>query len=654
MAEASKQAEEHAWDGAPSLQKIQDLLKSKDDTARFVGLAILKSALDNSPELRQDEDAVTALWVSISPKFLDRLLRTGSGKKTQPQKEAKEMLDLAVSVIHTFAVLLPDNEKAGSKFYARIPRLVSCLTYTSGDTEELLLQTLLTLVSQLGGASALIGLDDLSPLIEIAPSRPIVLDIFSHACAWLQERSTNPDEKPKLQAKVDKIIQGLVLSFKGTDGVTLLAFLSDFLRRLDPEIIPQTPTWLPQVILFIRNLVTSRPTQAGREAYTNLAATLLQVYPLQAPTLLFSDSSPTTSSSSSNPFSYLLLSLLLVDLRSSFPTLLEQLNSPSYAPLSTRLTSAFDILSHFISHLVRALDSPSPTSSSSLSLSPSNLLSLRKSISETISNTLSYLRDRYDASVAGAMGLHPSARTAPTHAGGDRQTLAWDSATDRIERDGLILSAVRALALWLREDDNDQLRREAAGLSDLFVDLYSSSCQPNNNNNNAAGLDFRQPVLVALQGICAVEEGVDALLEQDGFKVLSSDMISILYSTSNHSTVSEDDASRGIEIVRLLLPIAEQETAGVREEWMDVVTRVAGWDVPDTKQGGVVEEFQVAIVQLVTALLTNNHPGVVRRYRHSVDAIRGVVRQLRDRRQGDGELREELGDVLSVLGGLGV
>ena len=131
MAETSRQAEEHAWDGAPSLQKIQYLLKSKDDTARFVGLAILKSALDNSPELRQDEDAVTALWVSISPNFLDRLLRTGSGEKTQPQKEAKEMLDLAVSVIHTFAVLLPDNEKAGSKFYARIPRLVSCLTYTS-------------------------------------------------------------------------------------------------------------------------------------------------------------------------------------------------------------------------------------------------------------------------------------------------------------------------------------------------------------------------------------------------------------------------------------------------------------------------------------------------------------------------------------------
>lgn len=129
MAEASDRARDPAGDGAPSLQKIQSLLKSKDDTARFVGLAMLKAALDNSPELRQDEEAVVALWVSISPKFLDRLLRTGSGEHPS-QKEGKEMLDLAVSVIHTFAVLLPDNEKAGSKFFDRIPRLVTCLTYT--------------------------------------------------------------------------------------------------------------------------------------------------------------------------------------------------------------------------------------------------------------------------------------------------------------------------------------------------------------------------------------------------------------------------------------------------------------------------------------------------------------------------------------------
>jgi hypothetical protein len=94
----------------------------------------------------------------------------------------------------------------------------------------------LTLVSQPGGAATLIALDDLSPLIEIAPSRPIVLEIFSMAFAWLQQQTTTPEEKQKLMGKVDGLIQGLVLSFKGTDAVTLLAFLSNLLRRLDPEV----------------------------------------------------------------------------------------------------------------------------------------------------------------------------------------------------------------------------------------------------------------------------------------------------------------------------------------------------------------------------------------------------------------------------------
>lgn len=370
------------------------------------------------------------------------------------------------------------------------------------------------------------------------------------------------------------------------------------------------------------------------------------MYPIQAPYLLFSDTSTTSpSKDTSNPFSYLLISLLLVDIRSSVPILLEQLNSPTYTSLSTRLTSAFDIISHFISHLVRALDSPSP-SSTSLSLSPSDILSLRKNVSETMSNTISYLRDRYDASVAGAMGLHPSARTAPTHTGGDRLTVAWDSATDRIENDGLILSAVRALALWLREDDNDQLRREAAGLADLFVDLYSASMK--RGHEERGGLDFRQPVLVAFEGITACEEeGVEALLEHEGWKVLAEDMLGILSASSKET--NEEEAGRGIEIVRVLLPIVEAESPGAREEWMDVVTRVAAWHVPDQRQEGRVEEFQVAVCQLVTALLVNNHPGVVRRYRHSIGAVVGVVRQLRERGKRDAALREELDDVLVTL-----
>lgn len=108
------------------IAKIQTLLRAKDDTQRFVGLALLKSVLDSSEDLRQDDQTVQSLWASLSPKFLDRLLRTGSKPSN---KNAKEMLDLVVSVLHTFAVLLPEVASKDTKSLDRIPALVGAVLY---------------------------------------------------------------------------------------------------------------------------------------------------------------------------------------------------------------------------------------------------------------------------------------------------------------------------------------------------------------------------------------------------------------------------------------------------------------------------------------------------------------------------------------------
>jgi Neurochondrin len=97
-----------------ALGQVKGLLSAKDDTSRFVGLAILKSVLDSRPELRQDVAQVKALWEAISAKFLDKLLRARENQKIT-REEAKDMVDIAVAVIHTFAIMLPteylDNDK---------------------------------------------------------------------------------------------------------------------------------------------------------------------------------------------------------------------------------------------------------------------------------------------------------------------------------------------------------------------------------------------------------------------------------------------------------------------------------------------------------------------------------------------------------------
>lgn len=129
----SEPTQQQTETGQPDpLQNAQNLLKAKDDTSRFVGLALLKSVLDNSSELRNNQEAVRGLWKSVPSKFLDRLIKTGSRQQSQSDqddnnKNARDMLDLAVAIIHTFAALVPEENKRDPRFTERIPNLVACL-----------------------------------------------------------------------------------------------------------------------------------------------------------------------------------------------------------------------------------------------------------------------------------------------------------------------------------------------------------------------------------------------------------------------------------------------------------------------------------------------------------------------------------------------
>ncbi|KAK3296154.1 Neurochondrin-domain-containing protein [Chaetomium fimeti] len=674
MSESAPPVEEQP----PSIQKIQELLGAKDDTSRFVGLALLKSVLDNTAELRNDEEAIVSLWESIPPKFLDRLIKTGSKQTPSSdtrRKDSNDMLDLAVSVLHTFASLLPETAKNGPKLVDRIPQLVACLLQCSDETTRLTLETLVSLVSQPDGAHVFTAVEDLSPLTEIAPSQPLALDVLLYA--WLNAMTATPD-KESLRSKIGATMSSLVASFKGTDAVTLLSFLASLLPRLEPEVVPSDPKWLPSLGKFIRDLVISRPTAAGRAAFTNLSAALLEIYPFQAPQLLFAEQD-TTTTSSSNPFSYLLVNLMLVDLRATLPTLLEQLNTPTYPATSHRLTSAFNTLSHFTGYLLRSMDSASDLP---WTISPDLLLHLRKSISETLSLTTEYLRDRWDAAVAGAMGLHRDARaasvsaTTTTTTGGtgtgatttttttSRLPLAWDAASDRdrgatADNDPLVLAAVRALALWIREDDNELLRKEASGLADMLVELYQRSRVGVKGEGEGQGqgrLDFRRAVLVAFEGVVVERKGREAVLAEGGWEVLVGDLLGVLLGgvggEGEGEGEEEEEAARGVEIVRVLLQIAEAEVPGPKEAWMDLVTKVATWDVPEGMQSPVVVECHVAVLQLVTTLLVSAHPGMRKRYVHSTSAVLGVANRLKGKVKGDKASEEALEDVVGTLDAL--
>ncbi|KAH9219757.1 Neurochondrin-domain-containing protein [Leptodontidium sp. 2 PMI_412] len=515
-------------DPVATFEKMQELLKAKDDTSRFVGLALLKTVLDNG-QLINDPQRLRILWDALSPKFLDRLLRAHQNEKVS-RTDSKDMVDLAVAVLHTFSILLPEEARREKRLTGRTAPLVKALIQSPPDTTKLILQTILTIAA------------------------------------------------------------------------------------------PRNPKWLEPLIMMLRKLVTSKPTAAGRTAYTQLAAALLQSYPATCPSLLFQHDA--SGNSDSKPFSYLMVNLLLIDIRSSFPSLLAKLNSEEYPAISQRLAAAFDVISSFIGFLVRSLDDESV---SRFSMTPDLLLKLRKDIAETMSLNIEYLRDRWDASIAGASGLHPSARTGTAATSeGTRLTLTWESMKDNVNADALILAGIGALAIWIREDENENLRNETAGLMDMFVDLYKLSSQ--------GTLDFRYPILLALEGIMINEEGIDGFLGQDGWLVVFEDLKSILRSTTEQPTISQSsiDAGRGLQIVRVLLAIIDHEaTSFPREDWMAVVTTTTSMKVTATPPSSVIIEFLVAMLQLSSTLLSKSSGGMTKRYVTSVPALSGLVKQLK-------------------------
>ena len=340
------------------------------------------------------------------------------------------------------------------------------------------------------------------------------------------------------------------------------------------------------------------------------------------------------------PKSYMFVTVLLIDIRSTIPSLQEKLHSAEYPDISERVARAYDIVSAFIGFLLQSLeamdsdddDDEGSGSAFSAPMPVDLLMKLRANISEVMSLTIEHLRDRYDSSTAGAAGLHPSART-PSQGSTKILPIAWDTSSG-ISRDPLTLSQLRALSLWLRNEENDALRREASGIMDVLLALY----------RDASDQDFRYPVLLSLEGIIETPEGLEAFLREEGWAVLADGLRDILRVPSEHV--------RGIEVVRVLLAVVEADVTGpAKEEWMSIVdlareTILHAPDTPDLELG-------VAVCQLAVELMVRAPRGVRSRKRDVVAELRGYVQALLTKVDGaDSGIRDGLEEVVQGLDSL--
>lgn len=377
---------------------------------------------------------------------------------------------------------------------------------------------------------------------------------------------------------------------------------------------------MESVYATIRSIITPGPSPGERRSSFIVIAGLLSAYP---PELLFRPQPFGKGSPASKPFVYLLIQLATIDVRSAFPAILEQLASPSYPATAQRLAAAFDIVVSFLAFLVRAEDF------ASIGMEPDLLLRLRNDIGEMFGLTLEFLRDRWDAAYTGTLGFEPG------HEEGVPKSITWDSTSgDGPEKDVLITSAMRALALWLKEDEG--LRTEGGGLMDVFLGLWSKGL--------ACAVDHRSWILGVLEGVLQESHGRAMFREFRGWNLLWDDLKAI----ANSEQPSKHELWLGCEEARTLASFVRDDRFSNDEWTRDLAATVAGVSVGS---GGREKlELHIAILSLASACLSvrqEESAGAFLRREHeqlrrSHQMMAAAVKEL----GAGGEYRDELNDVL--------
>lgn len=382
---------------------------------------------------------------------------------------------------------------------------------------------------------------------------------------------------------------------------------------------PANLSWLGSLVDFIYQSCLSQQapiTAENREAAVILAAAALHTFPFSLPSLIFGGARLTENTEGSKPLSYLFIKLLIVDIRSSIPSLQTSVNSNDF-PTLDRIAASYDILSAFLGFLIRLLDESHGLTTSPLQISPSLILQIRADISEAMSLTIEFLRDRFDKftsqpNTSNLINSIPAPGIVTT-------------------KDPLTLSQLRTLALWLRDDDNDALREEASSLTEVFLTLYALDNQP---------LEFRSPILIALEGILNVPQGVEAFLAADGWSILTLDLQTIL-------SLSSGDSPRGIEIVRILLGVAESDVVGpAKEDWMEIINLACSV----SSHASCNElELTVSIAQLAVEVLTRAPRNVRYKWMGAVNHVLAMATGILRRENLEDSVRDGAEEVVYAL-----
>lgn len=133
--EQAQRNAEQLKDHSQGLAQTLALLKTRDDTSRFVGLAFLKSIIDKNESFLKDPEVIGRCWAALPAKFLDRLLRAPRNED-RSKEESLGLVKLAVAVLHAFIVLICKDLSNDEKSVGRIEGLVDILAWRYSQCEK--------------------------------------------------------------------------------------------------------------------------------------------------------------------------------------------------------------------------------------------------------------------------------------------------------------------------------------------------------------------------------------------------------------------------------------------------------------------------------------------------------------------------------------
>lgn len=663
---------EQSKDPVKALDQTLALIKAKDDTSRFAGLSLLRSLLDSNEKLRDDPNVVSKCWSAVTEKFLVRLIKAQATAK-RSEEEAKSLVELAISIIHTFVNLLPPEQLETEKTRNLCEPVAGAIPRVNPALRIIAFQILQSVFSRPSNFPSFQKEGIVQPILVVARENENDLREYGRLLKFVRDSSEDNSDLDLRSGFVEGLLYSLILDCQKDNRpnrIPLFEVIADIHRdgpgnysvRLIRSLIP-----------LVHEAFLKSPNARTRKAAINLVGSF--VHSPSADNSLYSSIFTLPKDvphKLDKPFTYLFLNLVLIEIRSTIPSLMESLAAPSYATTALHLSACYDILSAFTLYLINsmsAMDTNDDANPSPLILKPDLLLKIRRDITDTLSLTLKYFRDRWDASRAGASGLSDEARTNLAVTADWRQrprstptlALTWDNPTIPPEGDPIILSGSQALALWLHEDDDSALLKEARGLVDMFVELYKLSTEAD------ASTDFRSPVAMLLSSLLSQsEKAVPDFLNLDGWALLSSDLQSSFSSTSPPPHTQD--------AIRALLAIVESPAVPYsREAWMAIVHFLSSCPIPilkaPRKSGNKAQRLEseqqsaasalaaenlVGAYQLAVALVVKAPNKLRRTFRVDWERIKENAERLlnNERRIGDvlsGETREGLKEVIEGL-----